>query len=152
MSMTGNRYDAEDLVQETLAKVIDKWDQVDASTNPGAYVRRMLANTYISQRRRFASHEVVSDDAVSGGLRAVPDPQERLVDRDLLRSMVTTLPRQQRVIVALRYYEDQSVKEVAQIMEISEAAVRSSCHKALTSLRERARSQPGVTQPQVRGA
>ncbi|MDF8264468.1 SigE family RNA polymerase sigma factor [Luteipulveratus flavus] len=138
MSMTGNRHDAEDLVQETLAKVIDKWGHVESSASPAAYVRRMLTNTYISQRRRFSSREVVSDEVVSGGLDSAPDRQNAHADRDLLRRLVTTLPRQQRAIVALRYYEDRSVREVAQIMGISEVAVRSACHKALSSLRERA--------------
>lgn len=137
VSMTGNKHDAEDLVQETLAKVIDKWDKVEASANQGAYVRSMLVNTYVSQKRRFASREVISDETVAGRLVAVRDSQDQLTDRHLLRSMVTTLPRKQRAVVALRYYEDLPVKQVAEILDMTEVAVRSSCHKALLTMRER---------------
>ena len=54
LSLTGHRQDAEDLLQDTLAKVILKWSSVDQADSPDAYVRRVMVNTFISGKRRRA--------------------------------------------------------------------------------------------------
>lgn len=134
ISLTGNRIDADDLVQETLAKVIVAWRKVEASAAPGAYARTIMVNTFVSGKRRMASREVVSDQAVEQGMGAVDSVQAYIVRHDLL-SVIATLPRRQRAVVVLRYLEDLPVSEVASIMRLREGVVRSTCHRALTTLR-----------------
>ena len=63
-AMTGNRADAEDLVQDTLATVVTKWSRVSDATNIDAYVRRTMVNTLISKKRRRWNTELVSHEAV----------------------------------------------------------------------------------------
>ena len=152
LSMTGNRHDAEDLLQETLAKVIDKWSKVSRSRTPGAYARSMMVNTFISAKRRFASSEVVSDAVVAGRAQAVTAAYEQVADQDALLRLLSTLPRQQRAVLALRFYDDRPVAEVAQILDISEVAVRSSCHKALVTLRGRMCSADDIPVVRLRPA
>ena len=60
LSLTGNRYDAEDLVQDTLAKVLVNWRRVERADSPDAYVRKVMVNTFVSGKRRRSSKEVVS--------------------------------------------------------------------------------------------
>ncbi|KNX39157.1 hypothetical protein VV01_03100 [Luteipulveratus halotolerans] len=135
LSLTGNRHDAEDLLQDTLAKIIDKWSKVSASRSPGAYARSMMVNTFLSAKRRSASGEVVSDAVVRSHARVTGGAADQVADRDALLRLAGGLPRQQRAVLALRFYEDMPVAEVARVLDISKVAVRSSCHKALTTLR-----------------
>lgn len=136
-AMTGNRFDAEDLVQDTLAQVITKWSRVAEAQNIDAYVRRTMVNTLISRKRRKASTEVVSHETVTAdwSAPATPSSEGEVPDRALVLDMVRALPDRQRAVVALRYYEDLPDREIADALGCSEQAVRSAAHNALKSLR-----------------
>lgn len=136
-AMTGNKADAEDLVQDTLATVITKWSRVSEARNIDAYVRRTMVNTLISRKRRRSSTEVVSHEKVTADRSAasVPAADGAVVDRELVLSMVRRLPDRQRAVVALRYYDDLADREIAHALGCSEQAVRSAAHAALRSLR-----------------
>ncbi|MBB2894245.1 SigE family RNA polymerase sigma factor [Flexivirga oryzae] len=135
-SLTGNRTDADDLLQETFTKTFVSWRKVRSATAPSAYVRRMMVHTFLSGRRRRASSEIVSpfdnDELTS------PDPAEAYVQHHALLAQVRRLPERQRAIVVLRFMEDLPVGEVASIMRMREGAVRTACHRALAELREAA--------------
>lgn len=134
IALTGNRIDADDLLQETLARLITSWRKVDASANPTAYVRAMMTNTFITGKRRKASTEAVSDAVVQARAGSVDDTEAFIVRHDLLRS-VAALPRRQRAVIVLRYFEDMTVAEVAAALRMREGAVRATAHRAMTALR-----------------
>lgn len=136
-AMTGTRADAEDLVQDTLATIITKWSRVREADNIDAYVRRTMVNTLISRKRRRASTEVVSHEAVTADWSAPPVPAADgvVVDRDRVLAMVRRLPDRQRAVVAPRYYEDLADRDIAHALGCTEQAVRSAAHAALRSLR-----------------
>ncbi len=135
--LVGNRDDAEDLLQNVLAKVYRHWDRVASVEQPDAYVRRMMVNESNSRWRRVlrrletpSSHvlEVLDPPgAVS------PDPTLGI---DLWRH-VQTLPRQQRAAVVLRYYEDLTEAQTAEILECSVGTVKSHTSRAISALRSR---------------
>ena len=139
MSLTGNRHDAEDLVQDTVAKVLVHWSRVERADSADAYVRKVMVNTFVSGKRRRSAREVVSHELVtadrvgqrSGGV-ATPE------DRDEMWRLLATLAPRQRAVLVLRYYDDLPDAAIAEVLGCSAVSVRVTAHKALGRLRERA--------------
>lgn len=136
-SLTGHRQDAEDLVQETLVQVVRKWSRVRSSHNQGAYVSSMMANLFLSGRRRASSREVVSDAVVAANVPPT-SAHERLEQGQDLVHRVAQLPERQRAVLVLRYLEDFSTEQIAQALSMSPGAVRSTTHRAYEALRTHA--------------
>ena len=95
----------------------------------------MLVNAHISRRRLRASHEYVGvpmqDRPTPGELGA------EVVERMQLWRAVVSLPARQRAVIALRYYEDLDDAAIAEILECSQATVRTHVMRALATLRGR---------------
>ncbi|WP_246149037.1 SigE family RNA polymerase sigma factor [Nonomuraea turkmeniaca] len=125
--LAGNADDAADLVQEALLKLSDSWRRVRNKDNPESYVRTTMARQHISWwRRRRREH--VTDEVPEGSYTDHHSFGE-------LWKELAALPRKQRVVLVLRYYEDLSDKEIAEILGISRGTVRSQAFHALNTLR-----------------
>jgi RNA polymerase sigma-70 factor (sigma-E family) len=132
-AITMNPTLAEDLVQDVLIKVMRRWDHVASRDDPETYVRRMLVNEYISWRRRWArivprAQVLIDDDG--------PDPAVAHAERAELVSRLATLPRRQRIVLALRYFEDMDDAAIATILGCRPGTVRGYAFRALATLRE----------------
>jgi RNA polymerase sigma-70 factor (sigma-E family) len=131
-AMTGNRADAEDLVQATLIKAYQSWDKISDQAALDTYVRRIMTNTHISgwRRRRvdeYPTDELPDSPAADGtGDSDLHDVIQRAVDR---------LPRQMRAAVMLRYYDDMTEPEVAAALGVSVGTVKSTVARAVAKLR-----------------
>ena len=102
--LTGDRELAQDLVQDVMVKAHSHWRRVQAADHPRLYVKTMLTRAFISWRRRWAVRNIVlSDDLVDG--EPERDHALSIVDRDDVWQRLATLPRQQRAVLVLRYYE-----------------------------------------------
>jgi len=134
-ALTGDRHAAEDLSQEALATVVSKWRTVSRAQNSTAYARKIVVNTFLSQKRKRWTREVISDAAVTELVPATDDHADDVVDRDALLDALSGLPPRQRTAVTLRYFEDLPDAEVAALMGCSVSTVRSSIHHALAALR-----------------
>ncbi len=117
---------AEDLVQTTLTRAWFAWHRIDGDPDP--YVRKILVNTFTSARRRRWN---------------VERPTERLPERpgvdhesstDLRRALAT-LPKGQRAVIVLRYFEDLTEADTARALDVSIGTVKSQTAKALAKLR-----------------
>lgn len=134
--LTGDRHTAEDLVQTALAKLYLSWDKVQHRELVDGYVRRIMVNEHNSlwrrawKRREFATDEVPETDHV---VDEYDDGRG-----SALWEFVQTLPRKQRAVVVLRYYEELSEAETADILGISVGTVKSQASRALAALRTRA--------------
>ena len=127
--LTGDHGLAEDLLQTALAKCWFAWGRIDGPPEP--YVRRALATTYATWWRRKWRAE-----RPTGVLPERPaEPRHVLEDRDALWRALGALPRRQRAVVVLRYYEDLSEAETASALGISPGTVKSQAAKALATLR-----------------
>lgn len=129
--MCGDRHLAEDLVQETLAKVFVKWKRIDT---PYAYAQQTLLRTYLSRRRLRSSGEQPWAEMPEGV--SVSDP---MTDVDLgmsLRAALGELSRLDRAVLVLRFLEDLSVAETAERLGVSEGAVKNRSLRALARVRE----------------
>jgi RNA polymerase sigma-70 factor (sigma-E family) len=127
----GDTHLAEDLVQETLGRLYVRWGTVSRAGNPAAYAQTVLHRTFLAHRRRRRSKEratdVLPDHAGPHGV----DSDTRLTLADALGR----LSAKDRAVVVLRYWEDRSIQETAEVMNTSSAAVRTRCVRALGRLR-----------------
>ncbi|MGN6575463.1 MAG: SigE family RNA polymerase sigma factor [Nocardioides sp.] len=126
--LTQDRGQAEDLVQTSLLKAWRHWSRIDS---PDAYLRRTLVHTYTSWWRRRWNGELPTADPPE---RYVASGSEAAEVRTDLRTALARLPRRQRAVVVLRFYEDLSVAEVARELGCSEGTVKSQTSKALARL------------------
>ena len=132
--LTGNRADAEDLLQTALAKTYLSWDRIRDREAVDGYVRRIMVNTQTSWWRRRKVDERPTDRLPdrSGGRDDTAD----LELHDALWTALSALPKRQRAMVVLRYYEDLSEAETARVMGVSIGTVKSTTSRALSKLRE----------------
>jgi RNA polymerase sigma-70 factor (sigma-E family) len=131
--MTGNRADAEDLVQATLVKAYQSWNRI---TDPAAldnYVRRVMVNTHISGWRRRRVDEYPTDELPDSPADDVTGDSDM---HDVVQRAVDRLPRQMRAAVMLRYYDDMTEPEVAAALGVSIGTVKSTVARAVAKLRE----------------
>jgi len=135
--LTGNPHDARDLLQTALAKAYLSWGRLREPRAAEAYVRRIMVNEHISWwRRAWRTRENPTADLPEPrGGRA--DPAAQSAERDELWTLVQTLPTRQRAAVVLRYYEDLSEAETAQLLGCSVGTVKSQTSRAVARLRAR---------------
>lgn len=132
--LTGDRHQAEDVLQTSLAKLYLAWDKVRDRDSVDAYVRRIMVNENNSLwRRGWKKREFATE--------VLPDREFRdEYDEGLSGAMwdvVQTLPKKARAVVVLRYYEQLTEAETADLLGISVGTVKSQCSRALAALRER---------------
>jgi RNA polymerase sigma-70 factor (sigma-E family) len=133
--LTGSTHDAADLVQEALVRLGTGWARVRQKGNPEGYVRTTMARLYVSWWRRRRREDLVDelpDRAVpdDGADTAVWDESRRGLWQALL-----TLPPRRRAVLVLRYYEVCTDEEIASVLGISRATVRSHAARGLEQLR-----------------
>ncbi|WP_344664529.1 SigE family RNA polymerase sigma factor [Catenulispora yoronensis] len=138
--LTGDRHLAEDLTQDTLVRVYGRWSRIAGMAQVDAYVRRTLVNSHVSWRRRRSSGELPLAEPAeattpNAGADVAADGAEASADRDEAWRLLATLPRKQRAVLVLRYYEDLSDQEIAGVMGCSPATVRSQASRGLATLR-----------------
>jgi RNA polymerase sigma-70 factor (sigma-E family) len=130
--LTGDRHLAEDLVQVSLAKVAPRWDRLVAAGDPTAYVRKVIVHTAVGWRRRRWTAELPTaplPDAVVRDETAAVDARERL------RRALLQVPVRQRAAVVLRFYEDLSEADTAEVLGCSVGTVKSQTAKGLARIR-----------------
>ncbi len=128
--LTGDHHRAEDLVQDALIKVALRWRRL-RSENPEAYARRVLVHDNISWWRRHRRESL--REAEPGSLPSADGSVDR---RLMLAEALARLTPRQRSVVVLRYYEDLSASQTAELMGVSIGTIKSQTHLALRRLRE----------------
>ena len=134
MLLSGDREQARDIVQEVLTRALVKWSRIGSVDEPYAYVRRMVTNEFLSMRRRRRLWTVpLGDDALDGPRAPTADPPPDT--DDALWTLLGTLPRQQRAVIVLRFYEGLSDQEIAEALDCRPGTVRSYASRGLAALR-----------------
>ncbi len=132
--LCGDRGRAEDLVQTALVKIYPRWDRVAAMERPEAYVRTVLVHEHLRWWRRRPSHEIPAE-ITEDDLPDRTDGAARHAERDEVWRLLGRLPRRQRAVLVLRYYEDLDDREIARVLGCGESTVRSQAARALATLR-----------------
>lgn len=131
--LTGNRSSAEDLVQTALAKAYASWGRIRVPEAAEAYVRRSMVTTHISWWRRHRGRESLTDRPPERGDGGAD--LESVVARSSLWPHLAKLPRGQRAVIVLRYYEDLTEGQAAAMLGISVGTVKSQTSRAMHTLR-----------------
>jgi RNA polymerase sigma-70 factor (sigma-E family) len=132
--LTGDWHAAEDLVQASLVKLYQAWPRLDTETDPDAYLRRIVVNTHRSwwrARWRREKPAATLPDGASGD-----DIADTHATGALVRQALARLPRQQRAVLVLRYFEDLPEAEVAALLHCSPGSVKTHAYRGLRTLRE----------------
>ena len=137
--LTASPTGAEDLLQSSLEKAYVRWSRIGRMEYAEAYVRRMIANTYLSGRRRAWVGEEPYDRMPETGDSA----EGALLDRAMLWPLVCALPPRQRAVIVLRYYEDLSEADIGAALGCSTGTVKSQSSAAMKTLR-RALAAAGI--------
>ncbi|WP_329173802.1 SigE family RNA polymerase sigma factor [Streptomyces decoyicus] len=132
--LTGDRYEAEDLLQSALFSTYRAWDRISDKAALGGYLRRTMTNLHISAWRRRKLNEYPTEELpeTAGDVDAMRGTELRAV----LWQALVRLPETQRTMLVLRYYEGRTDPEIADILGISVGTVKSSIWRALRRLRE----------------
>lgn len=138
--LCGDPHRAEDIVQDTLAKLYANWPRVAAADNIEGYVRRILVNSHYSDRRRPWRRETAAT-AVELPLEPGLPPE----DADAIWTAIRALPPGQRRVIVLRHIWDRSVEETAADLGISPGTVKSQTSDALATLRRALAPDFGTT-------
>ncbi|HEV3383099.1 MAG TPA: SigE family RNA polymerase sigma factor [Trebonia sp.] len=141
--ITGDWHAAEDLVQASLVKLYRAWPGIDREDgDPDAYLRRVIVNTHRSWWRARWRRETPVAELPDSGYR---DEGERLVTAAVIRQALLELPRRQRAVVVLRYFEDLPEAEVASLLGCTVGTVKTHASRGLRALRSRLGDQwPGT--------
>jgi RNA polymerase sigma-70 factor (sigma-E family) len=130
--LTSDPDQAEDVVAEAFAKVYRRWRRTTIE-DVGAYVRRAVANEANSRlRRRYLERDRAAHR--TGDQRGVRQVEDHAVDQDQVWRALQRLPRRQRTAVVLRYFEDLSEQETAEVLGVSTGTVKSQVSRGLDRL------------------
>ncbi|MFF9057566.1 SigE family RNA polymerase sigma factor [Streptomyces sp. NPDC014882] len=132
--LTGDRFEAEDLLQSALFSTYRAWDRISDKAAVGGYLRRTMTNLHISAWRRRKLNEYPTEELpeTAGDTDAMRGTELRTV----LWQALARLPELQRTMLVLRYYEGRTDPEIAGILGISVGTVKSSIWRSLRRLRE----------------
>lgn len=138
-ALTGEQHAAEDLVQTALAKAMLRWSKIHGNAEP--YVRQILYHEYVSGWRRLWRRSEFSmadppEPVVAVGRPADGHQTDAANLRLALRDALRVLPPRQRAVVVLRYLEDLSEQQVAEILGCTTGTVGSQASRALATLRK----------------
>lgn len=128
----GDRHVGEELAQDVLARVWDRWAQVSALPSQEAWTHRVAINLANSHFRRRAAERRASARAREGVSEgAWSDPADAVA----VRTAISSLPRRQRAALVLRFYLDLSVEDAARQMGCAEGTVKALTHQGIAGLR-----------------
>jgi RNA polymerase sigma-70 factor (sigma-E family) len=142
MVLTGNRPDAEDVVQEALSRALQRWERISTVEDPDAYVRRMVLNAHTSWWRRFRRREHPVAEPATGATVPGPGGEMAADERRRIWLACRALPEAQRTAVVLRYYERLEYAEIAALTGVREGSVRSRVSRGLATLRAELGEEP----------
>jgi RNA polymerase sigma-70 factor (sigma-E family) len=142
--LTGSKTAAEDLLQETLAKLYGQWERVERVEAPLAYVRRCLNNMFVTSMRRARRDEVSVAEPPDLWLRAGPDFADVVANRELIWQLLDSLTPRQRAAVVMRHLHDLSDEDIGNSLDCRPASVRSLLSRAMISMRAEMKRQREV--------
>lgn len=132
--LCGDADKAQDLVQVALTKTYVGWPAA-RRTDPYAYARRVLVNSNIDNWRRRRWREVSGADAELHAGPTAPDAIGQIADRQTLVAALLSLSLRERAVLVLRFFEDLSERDTAQVLGVGIGTVKSTTSRALAKLR-----------------
>jgi RNA polymerase sigma-70 factor (sigma-E family) len=141
--MCGDAAQAEDLVQEALIALAEKWESVE---HPDAFVRKVIYRQRVSWWRR-SRHELATEQLPDRGVGDGADVRAR---DDEVHEVLRTLPPRQRAALVLRYFEDLTEAQTAEVMGVATGTVKSLSHQAVARMRTELSARRAAEQKESR--
>jgi RNA polymerase sigma-70 factor, ECF subfamily len=129
-TLCGRRHVAEELAQEAFVRACRRWDRIVGFDKPDAWVRRVVVNLAVSSLRRTAAEA----RALARLSQRRGDVVEFATSDSEFWRAVRALPRRQAQCLALRYYEERSIEEIADVLAVDAATVRVHLHRGRRAL------------------
>lgn len=136
--LCGDWHLAQDLMQTTLIKIYRSWARVQRQDSLTRYTSTVLLRTWLDERRRPFRRTERSAAAPPEVVDAAADPADnagRIWARELVHRALLELPRGQRAVLVLRYFDDLSVAETAKVLRCAEGTVKSQASRGMETLR-----------------
>jgi RNA polymerase sigma-70 factor (sigma-E family) len=133
--LTGDWEHSRDLVQGALARLAPRWGQLSDPEHAEAYVRKAIYHAHVDRTRLLSWHRERTTAVLPDAPAKDSDPADVVAARWDVMAALRRLPRGQRAVVVLRYFEDRTDEDIAEVLGISTGTVRSQHHKALKALR-----------------
>ncbi|HEV2783410.1 MAG TPA: SigE family RNA polymerase sigma factor [Actinophytocola sp.] len=134
----GDWHLAEDLMQTTLVKIYRSWSKVHKQESLSNYARTVLLRTWLDERRRPFRRSELSGAELPDMADVAADPEVsagRMWAKHLVHQAMLRLPKGQRAVLVLRYFDDLTVAETARVMRCAEGTVKSQAARGLETLR-----------------
>lgn len=127
----------EDIVQDVLVRAHGRWATIGPLARPDLYVKRMVTNEYLSwrRRRRLRTSTLLPDSIDESRPGGPPPADQAAADRSAMWAELAQLPRQQQVVLVLRFYEGLDDAEIAAVLGCRPGTVRGYASRALARLR-----------------
>ena len=135
VALTGSRHGAEDLVQETLVRVLGAWRRIRTDGNPAGYATTVMFRVFVSSRR--TRHKAPPTVELTFDPPAADDRYGGVDARLTALRNLASLPRLQRAVLVATYLDDHSDDQIAEMIGNSVVNVRQLRHRGLKSLRQR---------------
>jgi RNA polymerase sigma factor (sigma-70 family) len=134
-AVSGSRLAADDIAQEAMLAAYRKWDDVGRLDNPAGWVRRVVSNQAVSTvRRRIAEAKGLSRMAARQTVSELPEIPE---ESEWIWREVRRLPKRQIQVIALRYYDQLSLSEIAEVLDCSKETANTHLRRARQTLDRR---------------
>lgn len=143
--LCGDWFLADDLAQDALTRLFGVWGRVSSAGDPAPYARKILVNLYLDHRRRPSRREV--SHAQLPDSVGVEQANSVDGDRDRLMTALASVPKGQRAVLVLRYWDDLSIEQTAIALGTSASNVRSQASRGLDALRAALEPDP-ITAPE----
>ncbi len=129
--LSGNWHQAEDIVSTAVVKLYGSWRKASQVEHLDAYVRKIVIRVWLDEQRRPWRREHPTD--------LLPEPPgphtDQSVHRADLHRLLAKMPARQRAVLVLRFYDDLSVEQTAEVLRCSQGAVKTLTVRALDSIR-----------------
>ncbi len=135
-ALTGDPAEADDLVQESLTRVISHRLRLGGVRNLRSYLFRVARNAHIDNAKRQRSADIVPLDRVAATLQTAPTQSEHMEMRELEEAL-TRLPEEQRQVILLVAYEGVSYRDAANILDVPIGTIMSRLSRGREALRSR---------------
>jgi len=133
--LTGDQHLAEDLVQEALARTHRAWGRLDRVGNAEAYARKVMYHAQVSVWRRPKVAEALPGELPDTPAADGRDAADAATQRVVLQRALLSLSAKQRAVIVLRYFEDCTETEAANLLGVSVNTVKTQCARGLARLR-----------------
>ena len=137
--LTGDPHLAEDIVQDAFVKMYVRWRRISRVDRPDLYAKRMVTNEFFAHRRRKSTRLTTLRGDIEDS-RQVGDHSDATAARDEMSALLGRLPRRQRAVLVLRYYEGLADTEIAELLGCAVGTVYSHASAGLAALRRAVRS------------